>query len=98
MKGLGFYAKMMIVILVEEDNDSIPAIWQGAVCKLVMSCPLTGLPSPDPSPIDHSWDNLGWWKHDRIPSQLPHFPNWNTSWLNNDNAFHKVWSTTQGFF
>ena len=49
---------------------------------------MTGLPSPDPSLIDHCWDNLGWWVHDRIPSQLPHFPNWNTSWL------HKMHFTT----
>ena len=39
--------------------------------------------------FDLSLDYLGWLVHDRIPSQLPHFPNWNTSWLNDDNAFHK---------
>ena len=27
---------------------------------------------------------------DGIPSQLPHFPNLNTSWLNNGNVFHNV--------
>ena len=26
--------------------------------------------------------------HDHIPSQLPYFPNLNTTWLNNGNVFH----------
>ena len=46
-------------------------------------------PTPDPSPIDHPWDIVGRRVYDRIPSKLPHFPNWNTSWLNKGNAFHK---------
>ena len=28
-----------------------------------------------------------------IPSQLPHYLNWNASWLNNGNAFHREWGT-----
>ena len=51
--------------------------------------PLTGLLSPNPSRIDHPSDILGGRVHDCFPSHLPHFPNWNTSWLNNDNAFQK---------
>ena len=51
--------------------------------------PLTGLPGSDPSLIGHPWDILGRRIHDRIPSQLPHFPNLNTSWLNNDNVFQE---------
>ena len=55
-----------------------------------LSChtPLTGLPGINSSHFDHPWDILGRWVHDRIPSKLPHFPNWNTSWLDNGNAFH----------
>ena len=53
--------------------------------------PLTGLPGSEQSPIDHPLYNLGWWVHDRIPSQPPHFPNRKTSWLNGGNAFHKAW-------
>ena len=49
--------------------------------------PLTGLPGPHPSPIFQPWDILGQWINDCIPSQLPHFPNSNTNWLNNDNVF-----------
>ena len=60
-------------------------------CQLVMSYPLTGLLGPDPSPIDHPLDNLGWWVHYRIPPQPQPFLNWNTSWLNNAIAFHKGW-------
>ena len=52
--------------------------------------PLTGLPGPHPSPMGHPWDILGWWVHVCIPSQLSHFQNLNTSWLNNDNVFHMV--------
>ena len=47
---------------------------------------LTGLPGPDQSLVSHPWDILGRPIHDSIPSQLPHFPNLNTSWLNNGNA------------
>ena len=50
---------------------------------------LTGLPGPDPSPIGHPWYILGLRIHDCIPLQLPHFPNLNTSWLNNGNVFHE---------
>ena len=57
----------------------------------IWSChaPLTDLLGPDPSPIDHPWDILDCLVHDRTPSQLLYFSKWNTSWLNNDNAFHK---------
>ena len=60
-------------------------------CNMAMNCLLAGRLAfrVDPSLIDDSWDNLGWWVHGRIPSQLIHIPNWSTSWLNNDNAFHK---------
>ena len=51
--------------------------------------PLTGLQGPDPSSIDHPWDILGRLIQDCIPSQLPHFLNSNTSWLNNGISFHK---------
>ena len=51
--------------------------------------PMTGLSGPDPSPIGHPWDILGRRIHDRIPSRLPHFPNLNTSWLNNGNVFQE---------
>ena len=76
--------------LFQQDNVSVPAIWQGTVC-ISWSChtPLTGLLSPNPSRIDHPWDILGRRVHDCFPSQLPHFLNWNTSWLNNGNAFQK---------
>ena len=61
--------------------------------ELFASClwhtPLTCLSGPDPSPIRHSCDILGLRIHDRIPSQLPHFPNLNTSMLNNGNVFHE---------
>ena len=70
------------ILFFQQDNASIPAIWQGNVLKLIMAYPLTGLPRPDPSPIDHPWDSLGWWVYYRIP---------NTSWLNNGNVFHKEW-------
>ena len=50
---------------------------------------LTGLRVPDPFLTGHPWDILGRWIHDRIPSQLPYFPNSNTSWLNNGNVFHE---------
>ena len=73
--------------LFQQDNVSIPVIWQGTVCKRVMS-PLTGLPSPDPSPIGHPFGILGPLIHDRIPSQLSHFQNLNTSRLNIGNIFH----------
>ena len=53
--------------------------------------PLTGLQGPDPSQISHRCDILGRRIHDPIPSQLPNFPDLNTSWLNNDNVFHKGW-------
>ena len=69
--------------LFKQDNVSIPAMWQVTVWKLAMSYSLTSLPDPTPSLIDHPWDNLDWWVHDRIPSQPPHFPDWNTSLLNN---------------
>ena len=39
--------------LFQQDNAPIPAIWHGTVCKLVISYPLTGLPDPDPTTIDH---------------------------------------------
>ena len=52
---------------------------------------LTGLPGPEQSLIDHPMDNLGWWVHDRIPSEPQHFLNWKTSWLNGGNVFHKAW-------
>ena len=48
---------------------------------------LTSLPGPNPSLIDHPWDNLDWWVHDCIPSQPPHFPDWNTI----GNASHMGW-------
>ena len=51
--------------------------------------PLTGLPGSGPSPIGYPWDIQGRRIHDCIPSQLPHFPNLNTSWLNNCNASHE---------
>ena len=51
--------------------------------------PLTGVPGPDPSPIGHPWDILGQRVHDRIPFQLPYFPNLNTNWLNNGNVFNE---------
>ena len=50
---------------------------------------LTGLPGPDPSPIGHPLNIVGWRIHDRIPFQQPHFPNLNSNWLNIDNVFHK---------
>ena len=43
--------------------------------------PLIGLLGPDPSPIGHPLDILGWRIHDSIPFQLPHFPNLNSNWL-----------------
>ena len=52
-------------------------------------CHMTGLPVPDPSLMGHPWDNLGRWIHDRIHSQLPNFPNSNTSCLNNGIVFHQ---------
>ena len=76
-------------LLFQQANASIAAIWQGTVCKLIMSYPLTGLLGPDPSLISHPWDILGQRVHEPIPSQLPHFPNLNTSWLKNGNAFHE---------
>ena len=51
--------------------------------------PLTRVPCPDRSPIGHHWAILGQRVHDRIPFQLPHLPNLNTSWLNNGNVFHE---------
>ena len=51
--------------------------------------PLTGLQGPDPSPIGHPLDILGWQIHDRIPFQLQHFPNLNTNWLTIANVFHE---------
>ena len=51
--------------------------------------PLTGLLGPDPSLVIHPWDIQGWRIHDRIPCQLPHFPNSNTIWLNIVNLFHE---------
>ena len=50
---------------------------------------LAGIPGPDPSSISHPWDILGRQVHVCIPSKLPQFPNLNTSWLNNENVFHK---------
>ena len=88
---LPIYQTVWNNFLFQKDNTGIPAIWQGTVWKLVMPYPLTGLQGPYPSPIDHPWDNLGWWVHDRILSQLPRFPNSKTSWLNDGNAFHKEW-------
>ena len=75
--------------LCQQDKDSIPAIWQGTVCRLVMSYPLTGLLGPNPSLIGHPWEILGRRIHDGIPSQLSHFLYLNTSWLNNGNAFQE---------
>ena len=45
---------------------------------------LTGLWSDQP-PLGYSRPAV----HDCIPSQLPHFLNSNTSWLNNGNVFHE---------
>ena len=73
-------------------SKSMPAYLQyGNALFASWSChtPLTGLQGPDLSPTNHSCDTLGWWVHDRIPSQLPIIPNLNTNWLNNDNVFHK---------
>ena len=50
---------------------------------------LTGLPDFNSSPIGHPWDMLRGRIHYRIPSQLPHFLNLNTSWLNSGNVFHE---------
>ena len=50
---------------------------------------LSGLPGPDPSPIGHPLDILGRRIRDRTPSQMPHFPNSNTSWLSYGNVFHE---------
>ena len=73
-------------------SKTLPAYLQfGKELFAIWSChtPLTGLPGPDPSPINHPLYILGRRVHDCIPSQLPHFLNSNTSWLNNGNAFHK---------
>ena len=50
---------------------------------------LTGLPGLKPSPLGQPWNILGRQIHDRIPYELPHFPN--ASWLNNGNVFHEWW-------
>ena len=88
---LPIYQTFWNKFLFQEDNAGIPAIWEGTVWKLVMPNPLTGRQGPDPSLIDHPWDSLGWWVHDRTVSQAPRFPNSKTSWLNDGNAFHSGW-------
>ena len=86
---LQIYQTVGNTFLFQQDNASIPAVWQGTVCELVMSYPLTCVPGPESSLIGHHWDILGQRVHDHIPFQLQHFPNLNTSWLNNGNVFHK---------
>ena len=51
--------------------------------------PLTGVPGLDPSPISQPLDILGQQVHDHTLFQLPHFPNSNTTWLNNGHLFQK---------
>ena len=83
---------VQIYQIVSSFSKTIPAHLQyGKELFAGWSCHthLTGLPGPDPSPIGRPWDILGQQIHDRIPYQLPHFPNSNTSWFNNGNVFHK---------
>ena len=82
-------------------SKTMPAYLQyGKELFASWSChtPLTGLPGPDPSKIGHPLDILGWLIHDRITSQLTHFPNLTTSWLNNGNVFHEGWVQPQAPF
>ena len=75
-------------------SKTMPAYLQyGKELFASWSChtPLNGLLGPDPSPICHPLDILGWRIHDSIPFQLPHFPNLNSNWLNIDNVFHEGW-------
>ena len=67
--------------LFQQDNASIPTIWQGLFASWSCHTPLTGVPGPDPSPIGHPLDILGQRVHDHTPFQLPHFPKLNTTWL-----------------
>ena len=86
---LQIYQTVANNFLFQQDNASVPAIWQGTECNLVMSYPLDWRSRSDPSLIGHFWNILVQRVHDRIPYQLPHFPTLNTSWLNNGNVFHK---------
>ena len=73
-------------------SKTMPAYLQyGKELFASWSChtPLTGLPGPDPSPISHPFDILGWRIHDRIPFQLQLFPNLNSNWLRIDNVFQE---------
>ena len=73
--------------LFQQDNVSIPAVWQGTVCRLVMSYPFDWPSGSQAISVRPTWNILGRRIHDRIPSELPHFPN--ASWLNNGNVFHE---------
>ena len=75
--------------LFQQDNASIPAIWQGTVCKLVVPYPLDWRSRSRSISDRHPWDILGQRVHDRNPFQLLHFPHLNTSWLNNCNVFRE---------
>ena len=54
-----------------------------------MSTPLTGHPDSDLSPIDHLWDIRDRRVHDLYPIPAATLPEWYSSWLSNDNAFHR---------
>ena len=73
-------------------SKTMPAYLQyGKELFANLSChtPLTDLPGPNPFLLGHPLDILVRRDHAHIPSRLPHFPNINSSWLNNGNVFHE---------
>ena len=76
---------------------SLPAIQCQHTCNMARNrlqaghaiTPLIGLSGFGPSLIGYPCDILGWLIHGHIPSQLPHFQNFNIGWLNNGNVFHE---------
>ena len=64
-------------------------IWQGTICKLVMSYPILAFKIL----ILFHLTTPGIFETGMymtcILFQLPHHPNWDASWLNNGNTFHR---------
>ena len=61
--ALPIYQTVWNNFLFQLDNAPIPAIWQGTVLQAGQ----TGLPDPDPSPVDHLWDNRDLLVHGLYP-------------------------------
>ena len=73
-------------------SKTMPAYLQyGKELFANLSChtPSTDPPGPNPFLLGHPLNILVRRVHAHIPSQLPHFPNMNSSWLNNGNVFHE---------